>query len=151
MSANPKETLDTLLGYLDFVCEIEEESSEAGLVLQVHTQDAQHLLGMHGEGLEQIQFLLNRLLQSEDRDAPRVQVDIEHYRDMRRDELVHRARVAADSVRATGQPFQLEPMNSYQRRLVHDAFKDDPEVMTWSPSDAERIKRITLKRRTANG
>jgi spoIIIJ-associated protein len=151
MNANPKEILDTLLGYLGFVCEIEEERNEAGLVLQVHTHDAQHLLGAHGEGLEQLQFLLNRLLQSEDRETPRVQVDIEHYRDMRRDELVQRARHAADSVRATGQPVQLEPMNSYQRRLVHDAFKDDAEVMSVSPSDDARLKRITLQRRIAKG
>ena len=38
-------------------------------------------------------------------------------------------------------------MNSYDRRLVHNAFKDDPQVMTWSPSDDARMKRITLKKR----
>jgi predicted RNA-binding protein Jag len=38
-------------------------------------------------------------------------------------------------------------MNSYQRRVIHNAFKDDPDVMTWSPQDDARIKRITLKRR----
>jgi len=38
-------------------------------------------------------------------------------------------------------------MNSYERRLVHNAFKDDPEVATWSPSDSARIKQITLIKR----
>jgi len=38
-------------------------------------------------------------------------------------------------------------MNSYERRLVHNAFKDDPDVATWSPSDAARIKQITLIKR----
>ena len=38
-------------------------------------------------------------------------------------------------------------MNSYERRLVHNAFKDDPEVATWSPSDSARIKQITLLKR----
>jgi len=149
MNADPKETLDTLLGYLGFPCEIEEETTEAGLRLQIHTSEAEPLLGHQGEGLEQIQFLLNRLLLAADPAAPRVQVDIDHYRDMQRDQLVLRARHAAESVRATGNPVQLEPMNSYQRRLIHDAFKDDPEVMSWSPSDDARIKRITLKRRPA--
>jgi predicted RNA-binding protein Jag len=38
-------------------------------------------------------------------------------------------------------------MNSYERRLVHNAFKDDPQVATWSPSDSARIKQITLVKR----
>jgi predicted RNA-binding protein Jag len=38
-------------------------------------------------------------------------------------------------------------MNSYQRRIVHNAFKDDPDVATWSPSDSARIKQITLLKR----
>jgi predicted RNA-binding protein Jag len=39
-------------------------------------------------------------------------------------------------------------MNSYERRLIHNAFKDDPEVATWSPSDSARIKQITLLKRS---
>ena len=54
---------------------------------------------------------------------------------------------AAERVRITGRSLQLEPMNSYERRLVHNAFKDDPEVATWSPSDSARIKQITLLKR----
>ena len=38
-------------------------------------------------------------------------------------------------------------MNSYDRRVIHSAFKDDPDVMTWSPPEEGRIKRITLKTR----
>jgi len=38
-------------------------------------------------------------------------------------------------------------MNSYERRIVHNAFKDDPEIATWSPSDSARIKQITLLKR----
>ena len=53
----------------------------------------------------------------------------------------------AERVRITGRSLQLEPMNSYERRLVHNAFKDDPDVATWSPSDSARIKQITLLKR----
>jgi spoIIIJ-associated protein len=56
-------------------------------------------------------------------------------------------RELAERVRITGRSLQLEPMNSYERRLVHNAFKDDPEVATWSPSDSARIKQITLLKR----
>src|SRR5881409_1067128 len=92
-------------------------------------------------------FLLNRLLQAKDKDAEKVIVDCEHYRSMREDRIVQRVRDLADRVRITGRSLQLEPMNSYERRLIHNAFKDDPDVATWSPSDSARIKQITLVKR----
>ena len=87
------------------------------------------------------------LLQARKKNASKVQVDIEHWREMRDDSLAHRVRQIAEIVRQTGRPYHLEPMNAYERRIVHNAFKDDPEVMTWSPPDDARVKRITLKRR----
>ncbi|MDB6153134.1 MAG: r3h domain [Chthoniobacteraceae bacterium] len=147
MSANPKETLDTMLGLLGFVCEIKEFESEHGLTLQIYTAEKERLIGRNGALLDDIQLLLNRILQAREKDAPRVQVDIEHWREMKDDGLAHRVRQLADTVRKTGRPFQLEPMNAYERRIVHNAFKDDPEVITWSPPDDARLKRITLRRR----
>ncbi len=148
MNANPKELLDTMLGHLDFSFEIKEFPNDKGLTLQVYSPERDRLLGRRGELLEDIQFLLNRMMQTQDKDAPRVVVDIEHWREMQDDTLVHRIRQIADVVRTSGRAYQLEPMNSYQRRVIHNAFKDDPDVMTWSPQDDARIKRITLKRRT---
>jgi spoIIIJ-associated protein len=144
----PKELLDTILGFLGFVVEIEESQNEAGnLVLQVYTEESRRLIGHDGETLEAIQFLLNRLLQTRDKDAPKVVVDCEMYRSMREDRIVQRVRGLAERVRATGRSLQLEPMNSYERRIVHNAFKDDPDIATWSPSDSARIKQITLLKR----
>ncbi len=144
----PKELLDTMLGYLGFVVQIEETKNEGGnLVLQIYTEESRRLIGRDGETLEAIQFLLNRLLQAKDKDAEKVIVDCEHYRSMREDRIVQRVRELADRVRITGRSMQLEPMNSYERRLVHNAFKDDPDVATWSPSDSARIKQITLLKR----
>src|ERR1700737_3192168 len=141
----PKELLDTILGYLGFVVQIEEMQNEAGnLVLQIYTEESGRLIGRDGETLEATQFLLNRLLQTKDKDAAKVVVDCEHYRSMREDRIVQRVRELAERVRITGRSLQLEPMNSYQRRIVHNAFKDDPDVATWSPSDSARIKQITL-------
>ena len=149
MKTNPKELLDTMLGHLDFSFEIKEFESPKGLTLQVYSPERERLLGRRGELLEDIQFLLNRMLQSKDKDAPRVVVDIEHWREMKDDGLVQRVKQIAEGVRTSGRPYQLEPMNSYQRRIIHNAFKDDPEVMTWSPPDDARIKRLTLRKRTA--
>ena len=148
----PKDLLDTMLGYLGFVVDIEETTNEGGnATLQIYTEESRRLIGRDGETLEAIQFLLNRLLQARDKDAEKVIVDCEHYRSMREDRIVQRVRELAERVRITGRSLQLEPMNSYERRLVHNAFKDDPEVATWSPSDSARIKQITLlKRRRKN-
>jgi spoIIIJ-associated protein len=147
---SPKELLDTILGYLGFVVQIDETQSEGGNpTLQIYTEEAQALIGRDGETLEAIQFLLNRLIQSKDKEAPKVIVDCEHYRSMREDRIVQRVRELAERVRISGRSLQLEPMNSYERRLVHNAFKDDPDVATWSPSDSARIKQITLVKRHA--
>jgi spoIIIJ-associated protein len=144
----PKDLLDTMLGYLGFVVQIEETSNEGGNpTLQIYTEESGRLIGRNGETLEAIQFLLNRLLQSRENDAEKVIVDCEHYRSMREDRIVQRVRELAERVRITGRSLQLEPMNSYERRLVHNAFKDDPDVATWSPSDSARIKQITLVKR----
>ena len=151
MSLNPRETLDTMLGLLGFVCEIKEITADHGLTLQIYTADKERLIGRNGALLEDLQFLLNRVIQSHDKSAPRVQVDIEHWREMKDDSLAHRVRQIAEIVRKTGRSFQLEPMNAYERRIVHNAFKDDPEIASWSPPDDARIKRITLRKRTASG
>jgi spoIIIJ-associated protein len=144
----PKELLDPILGYLGFVVQIEETRNEGGnATLQIYTEESGRLIGRNGETLEAIQFLINRLLQARDKDAEKVIVDCEHYRSMREDRIVQRVRELAERVRVTGRSLQLEPMNSYERRLVHNAFKDDPDVATWSPSDSARIKQITLVKR----
>ena len=144
----PKDLLDTMLGYLGFVVQIEETTNEGGnSTLQIYTEESRRLIGRDGETLEAIQFLLNRLLQARDKNAEKVIVDCEHYRSMCEDRIVQRVRELAERVRITGRSLQLEPMNSYERRLVHNAFKDDPDVATWSPSDSARIKQITLLKR----
>jgi spoIIIJ-associated protein len=146
-----KEILDTMLGHLGFVAEIQEIETENGIQLQVFTAEADALIGHNGETLEDLQFLLNRILQSTDRTAPRVQVDVGHWRAMRDDKLRQRVRQIAETVRLTGRPVKLEPMNSYDRRIVHNTLKGDPELMSFSPTDDARIKRITIQRRaTAN-
>lgn len=144
----PKELLDTMLGYLGFVVEIEETQSEGGnFTLQIYTEESARVIGRDGETLEAIQFLLNRLIQAKNREAEKVIVDCEHFRSMREDKIVQRVRELAERVRISGRSVQLEPMNSYERRIVHNAFKDDPDVGTWSPNDSARIKQITLLKR----
>jgi spoIIIJ-associated protein len=147
MSQSPKEILDTILGYLGFAFDIQEQDRDGNLVLQIYTSDAGLLIGRRDQTLDDLQFLVNRVLIALDPDAPRVLVDVEHHRDIRDDALIQKIQHLADAVRNGGRPIQTEPLNSYDRRLVHNAFKEDPAIATWSPPDSARIKRITLRLR----
>src|SRR5260370_24944930 len=115
-----KEILDTMLGYLGFVAEIQEVETENGRKLKVFTAESDALIGQEGETLEDLQFLLNRILQAQDRNARRVQVDIGHWRAMRDDKLRQRIRQIAETVRMSGRPVKLEPLDSYDRRMFHN-------------------------------
>jgi spoIIIJ-associated protein len=136
-----------MLGYLGFVFEIEEQERDGHLVLQVLTHEADALIGRRDQTLDDLQFLLNRVLQAKDPKAPRVIVDVDHHRAMRDDALIAKVRQLAESAKSTGRAFQTDPLNSYDRYIVHNAFKDDPDVMTSSPPDDARVKRITIKPR----
>lgn len=143
-----REVLDTMLGYLGFAValDIDRESDTINIAT---TSDAKLLIGQRGDRLEEIQYLANRIVQDRIPDAPRFKIDIDSYKAARDYRLVEEAEAAAARVVATGKPVKLEPMNSYQRRLVHHHFKDHPEVTTWSPEDSARLKRITVLPREA--
>jgi spoIIIJ-associated protein len=148
LNQSPKEILETILGHLGFFVQIEEQENESHLVLQIRTHEPTPLIGRREETLESLQFLLNRILHTQNPEAPRVIVDVEHHRDMRDDSFLHRIQQLAAAVRENGYPIQTEPLNSYDRRLVHHAFQEDVELTTWSPQDDSRIKRITIQRRS---
>ena len=142
-----KESLDAMLGYLGFVVTVEEDPYCESGGLQILTEEGDLLIGRRGERLEDIQYLVNRIVQHRSADAPRVQVDIAHYRRMRDDSMLEKIRDLAERVRATGKSLRTAPLNSYHRRLVHGEFKDDPDIETISPKERSRLKRISLSRR----
>ena len=145
MNKTPVEVLDTILGYLGFVAEIQEQERDGHRVLQILTHEPERLIGREDIVIDDLQYLVNRILAARDPSAPRVVVDVEHHRAMRDDSLVEKVRHLAQAVRSTGRPIQTEPLNSYDRRIVHHAFKDDPDIQTSSPQDDARMKRITLR------
>lgn len=138
-----RETLDAMFGYLGFAASVEADP-ESGSLNVFTSSDAKLLIGPQGERLEEIQYLLNRIVQDRLPDAPRFKVDIDGYQASRDHRLIEEAEAAATRVLASGEPVKLEPMNSYQRRLVHHHFKDHPRLRTWSPEDSARLKRITI-------
>jgi spoIIIJ-associated protein len=149
MNQQPAEILDTILGYLGFVATIEHEEHDGTPVLQILTHEPQRLIGRREEVMEDLQHLVNRLLLAQNPPAPRIIVDVQHHRAMRDDELVSKVKQLANVVRATGRPMQTAPLNSYDRRIVHNLFKDDAEIATWSPPEEARVKRITIRKRPA--
>lgn len=141
------EILDTMLGYLGFVVTIQPDENHPGCGLQVITSEPKPLIGRQGERLDDIQYLVNRLLQLRIPDAPRIWVDVDHYRATQEYRLIEEAEQLAERVIASGRPAKLAPMNAYFRRLVHHHFAEHPGVKTWSPSDASKMKQITLSPR----
>ncbi len=139
------ETLDAMLGYLGFIARIEIDAETS--TLNVATNDGELLIGAGGERLEDIQHLVNRIVIERNPDAPRILIDIENFRANRDLRLIEEAEELAARVISSGKPLKLEPMNSYQRRLIHNHFKECPSIRTWSPADPARLKRITLSPR----
>ncbi|HWB04933.1 MAG TPA: R3H domain-containing nucleic acid-binding protein [Verrucomicrobiales bacterium] len=142
-----QEILEIMLRHLGYTAEVAVDAECEVPGLQVTVEDAKAasaLTGKRGERLDDIQHLVNKLLRQKLPDAPRVRVDVNHFRDRKDDSFLNEVRSLADKVRSSGHPIKLDPMNSYQRRLVHNLFKDDPAIRTWSPEDDSRMKRITL-------
>ena len=82
----------------------------------------------------------------QDPQAPKVQVDVGGYRGQARDALVKRAKEAAEKVRRWGDVVELEPMNAFDRRIVHNTLKDDPGVETHSVEVEGTDKKAILLR-----
>jgi len=146
MPAQPKETLGKILEALGFAVTIEEHQLEDGLLLEVKTEDAGRLIGRQGQLLADLQYITNRLLFQQDATAPKVMVDVGGYRAQAREALVNKAKNAAEKVRRWGDPVELEPMTAFDRRVVHQALKDDPDVETHSVEVEGSEKKAILLR-----
>jgi spoIIIJ-associated protein len=146
MPVQPKEILGKILASLGFPAAVEEHKLEEGLLLDVKTDDAGRLIGRQGQTLADLQYITNRLLFQQDVASPKVMVDVGGYRAQAREALVKKAKDAADKVRRWGDAVELEPMNAFDRRVVHQALKDDPDVETHSVEVEGTEKKALLLR-----
>ena len=146
MPAEPKATLQRILELLGFPCTVEEHHLEEGILLDVMTDDSGRLIGRQGQTLADLQYITNRMLFQQDPSVPKVTVDIGGYRAQARDALVKKAKEAAEKVRRWGDVVELEPMHAFDRRVVHQALKDDPDIETHSVEvDGTEKKAILLR------
>ncbi len=139
--------LDTMLGHLGITAEIQAQQSEEGPCLQILSSESELIIGKDGDRLDYIQCRVNRILSRQNKDAPRVKIDCEHYRAMREDEMTKEVQEIAKRVKESGQAHQMRPLNAYYRRLVHNALINDDMIVTSSPKSNDRLKRITISRK----
>jgi spoIIIJ-associated protein len=113
------------------------EEGQAELFADVDGKDKDILLARSGEVLKALEHLIFRVLNLEPAYHEKIHLDCAGYRALRFEELRMTARVAAERVMASRQPFQLNPMSSRERRIVHLALKDMPGVRTESAGTGE--------------
>ncbi len=140
--------LDTMLGHLGFTVKIEVQDTHDGPCLQIISSDSDAIIGHDGDRLDDLQYLVNRILRRHKPDAERVKVDCGHFRSIQEDRLQEEVRSIAQRVKVSGKSFQMRPLNAYYRRLVHNVLVDDPQVVSHSPGGDDRLKRITVSPKT---
>ncbi|MFT4689751.1 MAG: Jag family protein [Verrucomicrobiia bacterium] len=147
MATEPKEMIEELLKLMGFDdVKVVEKDFDAGMLLDIETDEAGRLIGRQGATLADMQYLLNRLLFRADTEAPKVTLDVGGYRTKAREALVEKAREAAEKVKTLGDIVELEPMNSFDRWVVHNTLNDDEAVETSSVEvDGTSKKAILLR------
>lgn len=105
------------------------------------------LIGKRGQTLDSLQYLVSLVVNKDSEDYIRVKVDTENYRQRRKDTLENLAKNIAYKVKRTKRAVSLEPMNPYERRIIHSALQNDRYVTTHSEGE-EPFRRVvvTLKR-----
>ena len=146
MPVDPKPTLQRILDLLGFNTTIDEHHLEDGILLDVKTEDSGRLIGRQGQTLSDLQYLTNRLLFQIDPSSPKIMVDVSGYRAQAREALVKKAKEAAEKVRRWGDVVELEPLSAFDRRIIHQALKDDPTIETHSVEVEGTDKKAILLR-----
>ncbi len=146
MPASNKAILEEMLRKLGFDATVEEHQLEEGPLLEVKSDDAGRLIGRKGQTLVALQYLTNRLIFQKDPQAPKILLDVANYRTQAREALITKAREAAEKVRRWGDIVELEPLNAFDRFIVHHALKDDPTVETHSVEVEGTNKKAILLR-----
>jgi len=141
--------LHDVLGAMNMEVEITSKvDGEGALSIEMHGDNMGILIGKRGQTLDSLQYLTNRVANKSQDGYVRVKLDTEDYRRRRKETLEHLAKNIAFKVKRTKRTVSLEPMNPYERRIIHSALQADKNVSTHSEGE-EPYRRVvvTLARR----
>ena len=129
------------------VVDVKYDEDNKNLDVDLSGDEMGVLIGKRGQTLDSIQYLLSLVVNKESEEYIRVKVDTEDYRKRRKETLENLAKNIAYKVKRTKRPVSLEPMNPYERRIIHSALQNDKYVTTHSEGE-EPFRRVvvTLKK-----
>ena len=120
--------------------EADPDDPDAPAVLNITGRDLGMLIGRRGETLRDLQFLTRLIVSRRTGSWPNLVVDVDHYRQRRKEVLTQLAFRMTQRVEESGQSVALEPMPAYERRIVHVALRDHSHVRTESTGEGDRRK-----------
>lgn len=146
---NVKEFLKSVFSAMDMPVEIIVKVNEEEKIIEVDLKgdDMGILIGKRGQTLDSLQYLTNLAVNKNSDNYYKVKVDTEDYRKRRKDTLENLAKNIAYKVKRTKRAVELEPMNPFERRVIHSALQNDKYVTTHSEGDEPyRHVVVTLKK-----
>ena len=146
MNARPKETLEEMLRLLGFSATVGATQLDDGVMLDIETDDPGRLIGKQGQTLSQFQYVLNRLLHRQDKNAPKVTLDVGSYRLKSRQALIDKAKTAAEKAQRWGGIVEIEPLSAFERRIIHNALKNYENIESNSVEVEGTSKKAILLR-----
>ena len=128
---------------IEVVVNIEYDEKEKNMNIDLAGEDMGMLIGKRGQTLDSLQYLVSLVANKETEEYIRVKVDTENYRERRKATLENLAKNMAHKVKRIRRSVSLEPMNPYERRIIHAALQDDKYVTTHSEGD-EPYRRVVI-------
>ncbi|MFC2477243.1 MAG: RNA-binding cell elongation regulator Jag/EloR [Catonella sp.] len=129
---------------LEAVVNVEFDAAENELSIDVKAEDMGVLIGKRGQTLDSLQYIVSLAINKDSNEYVKVKLDSENYRIRRKETLENLAKNIASKVKRTGRQVSLEPMNSFERRIIHSALQGDPDCETFSEGN-DPYRKVVVK------
>ncbi len=143
LANDPKEFLDKVFKAMNMEVNINVEQIGNDVNVELSGEEMGVLIGKRGQTLDSLQYLTSLVVNKGSSEYIRVKVDTENYRKRRKDTLENLAKNLAYKVKRTKRSVTLEPMNPYERRVIHSVLQNDKYVSTHSEGD-EPFRRVVI-------
>ncbi len=135
MEAQVSEILENILGLLALEGSFEVEEGPEEVTVSIEATDPGRLIGYRGETLDSLQLLVNQIISKQAEQYKRVAIDVEGWRKNKEADLERRARNWIEEIKESGNELELEPMPSWQRRIVHMVVSESEGVESESTGE----------------